>query len=925
MTTDISTPENQENDEIQAALHRMEEDAWRQGQSGLEFLFSYLFVEIKFASTDESSWGLSTRSLDIDALEKALQREEEMIQQVLESDSFPWVKQGIPSKFVNAADLQPAPYPYADLIFVCLSLPHWVSPAQRPKLLTKLRNILVLYRTNNPDAIIVTVTKHSPFRLKDRLSFQWNDLSRELGGIGNKGVMTRFIAQQLSSPNVLTSFLQQNHTTQKLQNVSRSKDLQAHLETLQFAQTSMRLLIVVNQQMFDVYSRRIISTLRNNKFSKFMVIRDTELNQTALKKCDFIILVCSEIPEEYRKTKEYARLQRRVYRFDVELPEGLPDVPARFEDMKNSLENRYLQLKEKLSQERYSDYFQLIFDKYETYQELARTRYEITKDLQQTEERFRKIANGYFNLVESVLLVGTRKVHALTSFGGIMRHLTRYLIVDEFSDTIVEHLVRKGFPRHQVTYMTSMEFLQVFLRHKRENQHLGQVSPEEAYKHFIYNSSFFEKFEVVFINGWNLDEEHEELIVKVRLCMVPDEENRRPKPNFNEENLHEFLSTPHDQIMKMILSDSGKKKDEKEQEKEDAVRDTLANMLPMMELTPLAKAMARKKAHTFRMNQVEDQEKKLLDVMRSDKTFLREREIALDNFGQETSNSGISQSRQPAATQFRRQMLSGEEEEKPSQNTTNLSPEEEFFATILQFRLNTLKTLSFACGIRWLSYLENRKSAFFLETQPEAWKLPLDEMLEFNRVCVVTESGALPEAGIRAALPKGDYPERLVYLSDLPGRKEFESENFLLYVINCDHYTYDDLMKCLYIRNLSTAAPIPVLLVMSENYTKKLQKHQQNLLGHMAGIETRDDSLTPKGFPRQYCIESLEDTFRVKHLIRGILNIPPDYFDEFEQQQAEAGKAVPGADAEDPQTAAEAEQAAIQDELKDFDWSKFPL
>ena len=43
MTTEESPQENQDQDP-QELLHRMEETAWRQGQPGLEFLLTYLMV-----------------------------------------------------------------------------------------------------------------------------------------------------------------------------------------------------------------------------------------------------------------------------------------------------------------------------------------------------------------------------------------------------------------------------------------------------------------------------------------------------------------------------------------------------------------------------------------------------------------------------------------------------------------------------------------------------------------------------------------------------------------------------------------------------------------------------------------------------------------------------------------------------------------
>ncbi|MEC8260694.1 MAG: hypothetical protein VX032_09750, partial [SAR324 cluster bacterium] len=285
----------------------MEETAWRQGQPGLEFLFAYLMVEIKFPNNnDESTWELSLRSVDIDNLKKALQREQDnLMPEVLQKDTYEWVKYGIQTELVNAAELQDYPYSYADLIFVSLSLPTWVMPAQRPKLLAKLRNMLVMYRNNNPDAIIITITKHTQFRLKDRLSYQWGELSRELGGIGNKGALTRLVAQQLSSTNVLQSYLNGEHTTHKIRNQTRLQSLQNHLEALQYGQTSMRLIVVIENQLHETYARRVNSVLRNNKFSKFMVIKESALKPEVLRKCDFMILFGFEASAELKKTKEY--------------------------------------------------------------------------------------------------------------------------------------------------------------------------------------------------------------------------------------------------------------------------------------------------------------------------------------------------------------------------------------------------------------------------------------------------------------------------------------------------------------------------------------------------------------------------------------------------------------------------------------------
>lgn len=915
MTTEENIQENLEQDP-QELLHQMEEAAWRQGQSGLEFLFAYLMIEIKFPqNNDDSTWELSLRSVEIDNLKKALQREQEdLMPQVLQNDTHEWVKYGIQTKIVNATDVQEYPYNYADLIFVSLSLPTWVMPVQRPKLLAKLRNVLVMYRNHNPDAIIITITKHTQFRLKDRLSYQWGELSRELGGIGNKGALTRLVAQQLASPNILQSYLVGEHTTQKIRNLTRTQDLQNHLESLRFGQTSMRLIVAVENQMYDTYVKRLNSLLRNNKFSKFMVIKESALKPEVLRKCDFMILLGFEASTELKKSKEFQQRQKRIYEVDLDHPQGLPEVPTRYENMTNKLEKHYLELRESLKEERYSEYFQLVYQKYEIYQDIAANQYEIDQELTKIANASRQLAKGYFNLVELILLIGTGRAHVITRFGGIMLQMTRYLIVDDFSSDIIDHLAKKGYPRHQLTYMSSLDFLQIFLKHKLENPNLANAPTESAYMHFLQNAKFFRQYEVVFINGWNL-EENGDLIIKLWTCPVEDDENHNPNPTVSSENLHTLLSTTRGKLLRMILPDKDGHLTDKDREKEENILNTIDNAIALTDLTPLAKMMAKKKNSTFKANTLLEREAKLLGEMRSDETFAPERELAQNNYGQELSGA-ITAKHIPSSKPQKTEANQDEKEE-------TMNPEEELFGSIIQYRLNSVKLHGFACGIRWLSMLENRKVISFLKTQPKVQDMTLWEMLEYGRVCILSEDKPLEEAGIRAALSVGDFPERLVYTRNLPSKQDLDGEAFLIYLIECESYLADDIVRFLYTKNRSQSASIPVLLLMSENFRKQIQIGEDTLLKHMAGIEPRDEQLSPKGFPLSNSIDSLEDIQKVKHIIRGAMGLPLGLYEQFEQKKlgVSNGEGIIKAGT----VTQEVSEEAVQEEMKDMDWSKFPL
>ena len=111
---------------------------------------------------------------------------------------------------------------------------------------------------------------------------------------------------------------------------------------------------------------------------------------------------------------------------------------------------------------------------------------------------------------------------------------------------------------------------------------------------------------------------------------------------------------------------------------------------------------------------------------------------------------------------------------------------------------------------------------------------------------------------------------------------------------------------------------------MSENFQKQIQKGEDTLLKHMAGIDPRDDQLNPKGFPISNSIDSLEDVKKVKHIIRGAMGLPLGLYEQFEQKKLGGDSNAEDRSLSAP-TSKEVSEEAIQEEMKDMDWSKFPL
>ncbi|MEC8436412.1 MAG: hypothetical protein VXZ27_11400, partial [SAR324 cluster bacterium] len=85
-----------------------------------------------------------------------------------------------------------------------------------------------------------------------------------------------------------------------------------------------------------------------------------------------------------------------------------------------------------------------------------------------------------------------------------------------------------------------------------------------------------------------------------------------------------------------------------------------------------------------------------------------------------------------------------------------------------------------------------------------------------------------------------------------------------------------------------------------------------------------EDQVNPKGFPISNRIDSLEDEQKVKHIIRGVLGLPLGFYEQFEQKKFGGGSTTEGGTVGTP-ISKEVSEEAIQEEMKDMDWSKFPL
>ena len=232
--------------------------------------------------------------------------------------------------------MQSKPYRFADLIFLSMTVPHWVTPLDRSGFVLKATKILKKYRADNPESIIVAITKHPHFQLKKDPRFQqWTDITRETTGIGKKGRMLELVTQQFTAPQTIRAYLNGTHTTQKLEDLLRARDVQCDANALQQHQVNYRLLVIVHPGLYDTDAKRIERQLDDWQLKQVAVIQQTELRPEMLREYDFFLLVNCGFPESFRDVREVQRITRRIFKVDNALPARLPAAPSRPFEIRN--------------------------------------------------------------------------------------------------------------------------------------------------------------------------------------------------------------------------------------------------------------------------------------------------------------------------------------------------------------------------------------------------------------------------------------------------------------------------------------------------------------------------------------------------------------------------------------------------------------
>ena len=802
--------------------------AWRKGKSGLEIQFVYLLAEIQFPKEKSEAWTLSRNTVDVENLERAMRRELEPIEAFFTEALLIWNRLGIQPVLLRADEMQSKPYRFADLIFLSMTVPHWVTPLDRSGFVLKATKILKKYRADNPESIIVAITKHPHFQLKKDPRFQqWTDITRETTGIGKKGRMLELVTQQFTAPQTIRAYLNGTHTTQKLEDLLRARDVQCDANALQQHQVNYRLLVIVHPGLYDTDAKRIERQLDDWQLKQVAVIQQTELRPEMLREYDFFLLVNCGFPESFRDVREVQRITRRIFKVDNALPARLPAAPSRPFEIRNKLEDRFLALQDEIRERLESPGFQSLSENYSTYWKLMQERSANEMQVQALDLRLTGYDEAYFSLLEIVLLEATKQVHSGTQFGGIMRGLTRYLIVDDFRNHLVDFLVQHRFPRVKIHTMGSIELFQHFNEFKQQHP---ELSGPRAYQQFMRDDPEFQQYEVVVVNAWNV-ETNGTLNVKLRLAPVSEGEDETiVEPEdiiLSSRNLHDVIATHPNELIQSILGDaSGSERGEERRELNLVTRQIISHD----DLTTVSRMMGVKKGKHYRLFQIGEEMVKLQQEL------------------QEQHNASVDAE-------------------------ANEGGGGSWMAPLVEQRTTLVETTALGCAIRWQELQNNTKAFNYLKLEAKRTGERPEQVLRNMQVCVVSHNPKLPTKHLLAPFSED---AGLQQLTELPLPQDLPDLGFTLYVLDLhpEHLPLNKVLAFLHGRNRTKTPHIPVVLLASPEVRKqKITPQIKAQLGHLIGIQTPPEG---DGTPMPYLLESLDEPELVKHFIQGLLRLDPE-------------------------------------------------
>ncbi|MBF0276329.1 MAG: hypothetical protein HQM13_01000 [SAR324 cluster bacterium] len=831
---------------LEKAIEERFESSWNRGEEHLDFYLTYLSVEVEVFEHEESYFGNLLNEGEIaDRIEKIAGSNSKQIQNVLRMSAYFWAEMNIQPRLLNAREISSVNLIFGDLIFVHLKLPETVASSQRYKAVRSLCGILRNYRKNNPDAIIVSVSDQSGFVLaKDDLSLRWPYNLKKLP----PGSFAELVRKQLESPKVFENYFFNRHTGDKLDRLVYVQDMQDRANRLQSLQTDIKLLILIHPELYDEYAEKIRYQLMRYHFKTVLVKRTNEFSRFMLKKFDYFILFQCDFPLEVTD-EEFEAVSGKIFKLESDLNSLEIEPTDRSYHIKNKLEERFLKLQENIAIT--NEDSQLIFlqNKYQEYFRLIQARKEAEDQIKRLNQKLISFEKGYFALIEALLMDVTKQTAGVKNFEQIMKNFMYYLIVDDFSPSVIDYLVSQKFPRYRLNYLNNFELFDLF-------QSFRQGIPEtgaSAYRRFFLEYEGFTRFDVILINSWNLDREGN-LLIKFRLRM-PRKNDIKAISKFRDrllysnqskgsdsgrsitisaKNINEFLDMGNsDLISAQVLEMAGQgAKMKREVEENLRLKDLYRVMISSEDLRAISKIVGLKKRRLSHAKQLELQIETIRAEIKEQAPLMRGEEY------HESDKSGKA-------------------------------TEKDLFAPLEAYNLKKLELLALGCGITQLKSMEHLQSGNFIVEEAKRSGQSALQILNKIKVRIATKNKELPETGIRNAFPQANI-ERLHYREPLPEKEEFESGEFLILLIDYEIYGFDAVVRCLQQRVSSSMGHIPVILLISPSV--KLDRYQESIIETLIGFNV-EESGTVDIFPMPYRLESLENPQKVKYFIHEVLGV----------------------------------------------------
>lgn len=684
----------------------------------------------------------------------------------------------------------------------------------------------------------------------------------------------------------------------KIDAFNQIDDLSIAMEDLQKIECEVNVLLMLPPKLYETYHKQLEKKAHEYKIN-MVISMPGKISAAAIVTYKYVLSFRCEHPRDLDPQNK-GEGPDSIFNIQGLPPRNMITIPLREQGLRTKSELRFLELSKQIRMMEDNPHFLHIAAQQATIYEKQKLIQEKLKEQEELTKRCEEVDKDYYRAITYLLLDAVQQVSGLVALGSVMKRLTKILVVDDFDKRTLKELSSKGFSRSNLTTMKISKLNKLY---KSFNEFQKKDNPKQtlSFPQFVATCPYFEDFEVVLLNSWNLHKNKLPVQMRLKQQQVLSRKESRSQSKTPAQQKMELEKMKSNYTL--WREDLGQTEEElKIAETRGGISESKYQLLEkkrkrltvrLKKLADDIKAFQNPTAqHTKLLMYTAD----LVSIYKNYESMMRTMENKGDSssrmdffsFGKKDKSLDLESLEvlhslfKQRALNERTIMTNNHEAKKTLMQMaayskahplgSNIRYEQAIASHI--FRVLEISILS--TGIYNFNELlhEYQGNYFKVEKLNAKWQLEwLNEIrIEFTTKNINTDTSTLRKM---LQLPQSEGSSPVEVVSDLPTSEDFSNQLFNVLIINTLSYTTKQIVSCLRERNHSRHPHIPVLLLIQErNPPDRITRLKYRLL---IGCKKNEKGLLTLDSPTCF-ISSIQDKEQLIPVFEEVIGIPQSVF-----------------------------------------------